>query len=166
MMRDSQVYPAQPSKIKLRLNVLLAINPVVGVVSFKIYKENTDAPLFAQYITDDLLPKLPRGVRHTILWDNLSSHFTDRTAINAIEAQRHRVVARPSYSPDMAPIESAFAKLKAFLRAHRARITTRNLHVAIQMAILSITAHDCQGWYAHCHYYVPGREFKPYLGAQ
>ncbi len=32
------------------------------------------------------------------------------------------------------------------------------------MAVLSITPSDVQGWFAGCHYCVPGQPFRPYMG--
>jgi transposase len=52
--------------------------------------------------------------------DNLSSHKV-AGAREAIEAAGTRVLLLPAYNPDLKPIEQAFAKLKALLRARAAR---------------------------------------------
>lgn len=135
-----------------------------GPVAWWIYTINTDADVFAFFIEQFLLPKLTAGVRRTILWDNLSAHFTGNVATDLLAAAGHRVVARPSYSPDMAPIESAFSKIKYFLRRHTDLITAANLRDAVDVAVRTITPEDAQGWYQDCHYFVPGREYRPYLG--
>ena len=129
-----------------------------------MYEENTTAEVFAQFIRDHLLPRLTHGFRRTILWDNLAAHFTGNVATNALQAAGHVVVARPSYSPDFAPIESAFSKVKYWLRRHKQDINADNLREAIEMAVICITADDCRGWFQGCHYPVPGRAFQPYLG--
>ena len=147
-----------------RRNLLLAINPLHGVVAWWVYEENTDAALFAFFVTDILIPALNNHPRMTVLWDNLSSHFTGNVAENALNAAGHRVIARPSYSPDMAPIESAFSKVKYWLRKHNDDICAGNFAAAVEMAVLSITPSDVQGWFQDCHYYLPGREFRPYMG--
>lgn len=136
----------------------------MGPVAWWIYPDNTDADLFAFFITEILLPRLTVGVPRTILWDNLSSHFTGNVAIGALEAAGHRVVARPTYSPDMAPIESAFSKVKYTLRRWKDAINEHNLRAAIDLAVRTITRENCAGWYQGCHYFVPGRQFQPYLG--
>jgi transposase len=136
----------------------------VGPLAWKIYEENTTANVFSDFIRDDLLPRLCVGIERTILWDNLAAHFTGNVAINLLGNKGHRVVARPSYSPDMAPIESAFSKIKYLLKRNRDVITAANLRDAIDLAVRQITAEDCRGWFQHCHYYVPGREFRPYMG--
>jgi len=147
-----------------RRNLLLAINPLYGVIAWWVYEENTDAALFAFFVTDILLPVIEHEQKMTLLWDNLSSHFTGNVAENAIVAAGHRLVARPSYSPDFAPIESAFSKVKYWLRNFTDDICAANFADAIEMAVLSITAKDVQGWFEGCYYNVPGRPFKPYMG--
>jgi transposase len=148
----------------IRLNLLLAIDINVGVVAWKVYTENTTADVFADFVRDDLLPRLPFGVQRTVLWDNLAAHSTNNTASDLLDGKGHRVVPRPSYSPDMAPIESAFSKIKYLLRRHKDVITAANFKQAIDLAVRQITAEDCRGWYQHCHYFVPGKAFLPYLG--
>jgi transposase len=156
--------PPQPSRTNTKFNLLLAIDTLTGPVAWWIYPANTDANVFAFFVTEYLLPRLTAGVQRTVLWDNLSAHFTGDVATNALAAAGHRVVARPSYSPDMAPIESAFSKVKNVLRRCKDRVTAANLRQQIDAAVQTITPRDCQGWYQDCHYFVPGRQFRPYLG--
>ena len=60
---------------------------------------------------------------------------------------------RPTYSPDLNPIEEAFSKVKALLRRAAAR-TRGALVEAIGGALDAITARDARGWFAHCGYAV------------
>ena len=55
--------------------------------------------------------------------DNLQPH-KNAGVIEAIEAVGARVVPLPPYSPDEAPIEELFSKVKGFLRTAAARTTT------------------------------------------
>jgi transposase len=57
----------------------------------------------------------------------------------------------PAYSPDLSPIEEAFSRLKALLRAAAAR-TGAALDQAIATALNVITAADAAGWFAHAGY--------------
>jgi serine/threonine protein phosphatase PrpC len=134
------------------------------VLAWWVYEDNTDAQLFAHFITEMLIPDIRGEPCMTVLCDNLASHFTGNVVENALVAAGHRLIARPSYSPDFAPIESAFSKVKYWLRRFNDDITAANFSDAIEMAVLSITAQDVQGWFAGCHYCVPGRPFKPYMG--
>jgi transposase len=52
--------------------------------------------------------------------DNLAAHKS-KAAENAIKARGAWILFLPPYSPDLDPIEMAFAKLKAHLRAKAVR---------------------------------------------
>ena len=55
----------------------------------------------------------------------------------------------PAYSPDLNPIEPAWAKVKAKLRRVAAR-TADALHEARGPALDAITAQDAAGFFRHC----------------
>jgi transposase len=68
---------------------------------------------FLAYVEQILLPTLMPG--DIVIMDNLGSH-KGRAVRDAIRsAGAHRLLL-PPYSPDLSPIEQAFAKLKALLR--------------------------------------------------
>jgi transposase len=54
--------------------------------------------------------------------DNLAAHKRDEIT-SAIVAAGARLLYLPPYSPDLNPIEMAFAKLKAALRLHHSRMS-------------------------------------------
>jgi transposase len=62
-----------------------------------------------------------------------------------------RPVARglPPYSPDLNPIEKAWAKLKQLLRTAKAR-TKEALDQAIAQLLPQITAEDAKAWFRAC----------------
>ena len=62
----------------------------------------------------------------------------------------------PPYSPDFAPIEQAFSKLKTFLRRSQAR-TRAALDDAITAGLATITAANAHAWFAHCGYHLSGQ---------
>ena len=74
--------------------------------------------LFVAYTQQVLVPTLRPG--DIVLMDNLSSHKRV-AAVRAIEGAGCSVVYLPPYSPDYNPIELAFAKIKARLRAAELR---------------------------------------------
>jgi len=81
-----------------------------------------DAPMnrniFETYVETQLAPTLAPG--DVVILDNLSSHKSERA--KAILKERGAwFVFLPPYSPDLNPIEMAFAKLKAHLRRIKAR---------------------------------------------
>ncbi|KAF9510165.1 hypothetical protein BS47DRAFT_1277851, partial [Hydnum rufescens UP504] len=61
----------------------------------------------------------------------------------------------PPYSPDLNPIEEAFAKLKAYLRWHGARMHVamgkkdgkQHVHALIMEGLHSISTGDAAGWF-------------------
>ncbi len=57
----------------------------------------------------------------------------------------------PSYSPDMNPIEQAWSKLKAHLRAKAAR-SREALDRAIPDALRTVDPADARAWFRHCGY--------------
>jgi len=77
-----------------------------------------DGLAFEAYVTQVLVPTLkPDDI---VVMDNLAAHKRVEVAI-AIEAAGARLLYLPPYSPDLNPIEMAFAKLKAHLRRIGAR---------------------------------------------
>ena len=57
----------------------------------------------------------------------------------------------PPYSPDLNPIEEAFAKIKALLRKARAR-TREALLEAMGKALDAVTTTDARGFFEHRGY--------------
>lgn len=73
---------------------------------------------FQAYVQQVLIPTLgPGGI---VIMDNLPAHKAEGVR-HAIEAAGCRLLYLPPYSPDFNPIEKAFAKLKAILRAKAER---------------------------------------------
>lgn len=100
-----------------------------------------------------LVPSLRPG--QTVIWDNLNVHKS-APAQQLIAATGCRVVFLPPYSPDFAPIELAFSKLKTWLRRAQAR-TRAALDAAITAGLRTITAADARAWFAHCGYDLSGQ---------
>jgi transposase len=73
---------------------------------------------FLAYVTQVLAPTLRPG--DLVVRDNLKAHKVNGVR-DAIEAQGARLLYLPPYSPDLNPIELAFAKFKALLQSAAAR---------------------------------------------
>lgn len=66
----------------------------------------------------------------------------------------------PPYSPDLNPIEEAFAKIKAYIRMHGVHLRQlmgRKGHDAevrefLIRCVLTVSAKDAAGWFAHSGY--------------
>jgi transposase len=113
----------------------------------------TTRAVFEAYVENALAPSLRPG--RVVVMDNLSSHKGPRVR-ELIEGQGCELVYLPPYSPDLNPIEQAFAKLKALLRRARAR-TREALIEAMGRALDAITGRDASGFLRHCGYRVPAQ---------
>jgi transposase len=72
-----------------------------------------DGEMFEAYVRQFVVPTLKPG--DAVVMDDLAAH--KRAGVReAIEAAGCRLLFLPPYSPDLNPIEQAFAKLKALLR--------------------------------------------------
>jgi transposase len=62
----------------------------------------------------------------------------------------------PPYSPDLNPIEEAFAKIKCLLR--KAEACTREALIEVMgQALSAVTVADSRGFFAHCGYRAMGQ---------
>jgi transposase len=102
----------------------------------------TTKAVFETYVERVLAPSLRPG--HVVVMDNLSSHKGLRVR-ELVEARGCELLYLPAYSPDLNPIEQAFAKLKALLRRAGAR-TREALLEAIGRALEAVTADDAQSF--------------------
>ena len=108
----------------------------------------TDADVFMAYVQQVLVSSLRTG--DIVVLDNLSPH--KMAAVEAaILAAAAKVCFLPPYSPDLNPIEQMWSKVKAFLRALKAR-TLDALIAGIRDALRSVTPADAAGWFSHCGY--------------
>ena len=97
-----------------------------------------------------LVPVLRPG--QVVVMENLCPHQAARVRA-VIERAGCRLVFLPPYSPDLNPIEPAWAKLKALLRGLGAR-TLGALEAALRPLVDAITAADAAGSFRHCGYAV------------
>ena len=104
--------------------------------------------VFEAFVEQVLTPSLKAG--DVVVMDNLSSHKGQRVR-QLIESAGAKVLYLPPYSPDLNPIELAFAKLKQLMRsaAHR---TMDALWQDVQRMLDLITPDDAAGFYHHCGY--------------
>ena len=82
--------------------------------------------------------------------DNLAAHKRAVVGI-AIEAAGAWLLYLPPYSPDLNPIEMAFAKFKAALRKAAAR-SIETLVDAIAAALVAFTAQECLNFFSATGY--------------
>jgi len=124
-----------------------------GLTAPAVFDGPIDNVSFLAYIEQVLTPTLRPG--DVVVLDNLAVHKQPevRAAIEAVGAQLRHL---PPYSPDLNPIEMAFAKLKAFLRAARPRSFDQvNALIAIALGLFSPA--ECANYIRHCGYRVPAQ---------
>jgi hypothetical protein len=125
-----------------------------GVVAAMAVEAATDGAVFHAWLDQVPLPELRRTKPDAVLvLDNLGAHKTpavrdllDRSGF------AHRYL--PAYSPDLNPIEPAWAKVKSELRRVGAR-TAEALHRALGPALDRVTARDASGFFRHAGYGCP-----------
>jgi transposase len=120
-----------------------------GLVAPCVFDGAINGELFLAYVEQVLVPTLTKG--DIVIMDNLGSHKVAgvRKAIEAIGA---RLLYLPPYSPDMNPIEQAFAKLKALLRAKALR-TVEALWTALGDLVAGFAPAECANYLRHAGYF-------------
>jgi transposase len=103
---------------------------------------------FRAYVEQQLVPTLKPG--DIVIMDNLGSHKA-KAVRNAIQAAGARLWFLPPYSPDLNPIEQAFAKIKHWMRAAQKRTipdTWRHMGSLVD----TITPSECANYLANAGY--------------
>jgi transposase len=109
---------------------------------------------FLAYVEQVLTPTLRPG--DVVVLDNLGAHKVKGVRA-AIEATGTHLLYLPPYSPDLNPIEQAFAKLKALLRSAAARSVDVLWHTIGQL-LDAFSPTECAHYLAHAGYVPPHRE--------
>jgi transposase len=87
-----------------------------------------------------------------VVLDNLAMHKQPEVRAAILGAGAH-LRFLPPYSPDLNPIELAFAKLKAFIRAARPRSFDQVVEL-LAIALELFTPRECLNVVEHCGYRV------------
>ncbi len=126
-----------------KILTILGAMSLDGMIATMTVEAATDAEIFLAYLDHVLCPALrPDDV---VVMDNLSSHKVAGVR-ERIEAVGASVLYLPPYSPDLNPIEKAWAKLRQKLRAAKAR-TAQALDKAITELLPTIRTQDALAWF-------------------
>lgn len=120
-----------------------------GMVAPCVVDGAIDGDTFLAYIEQILVPELKSG--DTVVMDNLSSHKVAGVK-KTIEAAGAALLYLPPYSPDLNPIEMAFSKLKALLRAKALR-TIDELWQALGPLSNVFSPTECANYFRHAGYF-------------
>ena len=90
----------------------------IGMTAVSVLDSAMNKDRLESYVRDMLCPTLRKG--DIVIWDNLPAHKSS-VAKSLIEGRGASLLPLPPYSPDLNPIENAFAKLKSRLRKEKIR---------------------------------------------
>jgi len=127
---------------------LLASMNIDGMGPSLAVEGTADAVVFETYIGKVLVPTLRAG--RVVVMDTLNAHKGERVR-ELVEEAGCELLYLPTYSPDLNPIEEAFAKIKAILRKAQAR-AREMLIETLGEALSAVTAEDARGFFEHCGY--------------
>jgi transposase len=121
---------------------------MTGLTAPAVFDGAIDTDSFQAYVDQILVPTLQPG--DWVVADNLAVHKQPavRASIERAGATLHLL---PPYSPDLNPIEQAFAKLKAFLRAARPRTFDQVCHL-IAAALPLYSSEECLAYLRNSGY--------------
>ena len=156
------LYGHSPKGERVRLEVprnrgknttLLASMTLLGGMGEPMAVEGpTDREVFEAYVERVLAPTLESG--RIVIVDNLPAHKPARVR-ELIESRGCELIYLPAYSPDLNPIEEAFAKIKNLLRKASSR-SKEALVEAIGVALSAVSAAEARGFFEHAGYRTSG----------
>ncbi len=130
-----------------RVTILGAIG-LEGMLAAMSVPAATDGEVFHAYLDRVLLPELRQVKPNAVLvMDNLNAHKTAAVR-GLLEEAGFEYRYLPRYSPDLSPIEPAWAKLKSRLRKAAAR-TIESIHEALGPALAAIGPQDARSFFRH-----------------
>ncbi|WP_193749469.1 IS630 family transposase [Agrobacterium tumefaciens] len=121
---------------------------LTGMTAPFVYDGAMNGNVFLAYVEQVLLPTLQTG--DIVVMDNLPAHKTAGVR-DAIERAGAKLMFLPPYSPDFNPIENAFSKLKAMLRA-RAERKIDALWDAVGALMPRFTTAECANYFKAAGY--------------
>jgi len=121
---------------------------LTGFVAPMLLDGPMDGECFLAWVEQMLAPTLRPG--NIVVMDNLAAHKVAGVR-QAIEVRSAELRYLPPYSPDLNPIENAFAKLKAHVRKSAAR-TLDALERAAANALPQFKPDHCANFFNHAGY--------------
>jgi transposase len=131
-----------------KTTTFLAALRTSGLTAPLVIDGAVNGEIFLAYVQQQLAPTLRPG--DIVIMDNLSSH--KRPGVReAIEMAGATLMFLPPYSPDLNPIEQAFAKFKWPLKSAAER-TVEGLWRVCGQLVERFTEHECRNYIRHSGY--------------
>lgn len=131
-----------------KTTTFLAALRVSGLTAPLVVDGAINGAIFLAYVEQQLVPTLQPG--NVVIMDNLSSH--KRAGVReAIDSAGATLLYLPPYSPDLNPIELAFAKFKWLLRSAADR-TVDSLWRTCGELLARFGPTECQNYLRHAGY--------------
>jgi transposase len=121
---------------------------LAGFIAPMLLDGPMNGEVFRAWCEQMLAPALRPG--DVVIMDNLAAHKVAGVS-QAIAACGATLLYLPPYSPDLNPIENAFAKFKAHVRKAAAR-TIAALETAAAQALQAFKPTECANFFAHAGY--------------
>lgn len=119
-----------------------------GLTAPCVFDGPINGECFRAYVEQQLVPILKPG--DIVIMDNLGSHKSAALR-QLIKAAQARLWYLPPYSPDLNPIEQAFAKIKHWMRVAQKR-TIDETWQYIGSLVASIQQSECNNYFANAGY--------------
>jgi transposase len=145
--RNERAYDRAPFNKGANLTTLAALT-TGGLTAAMTIAGAADARAVEAFVRELVVPLLRPG--QILVLDNVATH-KGATLRRLVEGAGCRLCFLPAYSPDLSPIEEAFAQLKALLRRAKAR-TTEALEAALGDLLDAITPRQARHYFADCGY--------------
>ena len=127
-----------------------------GIAAPMLIDTSITGRIFQQWLTDHLIPELPPA--SIVVCDNLPAHKPVLSSAEGVAGIRECLEAAgmgllylPPYSPDLNPIEQAFAKIKALLRRAAPR-SFNAIITALQSILDRFRPAECANYLQHSGY--------------
>eukprot|EP00611_Tribonema_gayanum_P025741 TRINITY_DN5953_c0_g1_i1.p2 TRINITY_DN5953_c0_g1~~TRINITY_DN5953_c0_g1_i1.p2 ORF type:complete len:166 (-),score=21.96 TRINITY_DN5953_c0_g1_i1:86-583(-) len=158
--RGTPAYSIEPSQQSFKYSVAALTNfrATDPCLLCQVYEETTLATDVVDFFKKVLMETDALRPGDTVVLDNAATHCGDTEVMLRYMLRMFNVdlVYLPPYSPELNPIELAFAKVKYMLRYHLPACNTRAQKVeAVYAAFQQLTHADVAGFYHHAGYVAP-----------
>ena len=145
--RGQRAYTQQPRNYGKNMSWLAGLR-LEGMSAPMLIEGAVNTAVFETFVEHVLLPTLHQG--DIVVIDNLSAHQSKRVQ-SLLAKKRCHILFLPAYSPDVSPIENAFAKIKQCLRVAQAH-TVDALIEALDRALAAVSPFDAIGFFTNARF--------------